>query len=282
MPKELKLAGLNVVFFESRLAKTMGDMLALHGAAAFSAPSMKEVPLENNPAAFSFGEALLAGRIERVILLTGVGTRALMTVLETRHPKEKILEALKKTVLIPRGPKPIRVLNEWGVPFQLSVPEPNTWKEILKTLDENQKTFPLSGKRVAVQEYGVVNQELLDGLAERGADVLRVPVYRWALPDDTGPLKKAIQEMLAGKTQVALFTTSVQADHLFKVAGPAAGDLKKAMNKMVIASVGPDCSEALRSHGLGVDIEPETPKMGPLVIQTAEKAALLLEKKSHG
>ena len=282
MPKELKLAGLNVVFFESRWAKPIGGMLGLHGAAAFAAPSMKEVPRENNPAAFSFGEELLAGRIERVILLTGVGTRALMTVLETRHPKEKILEALKKTVLIPRGPKPIRVLNEWGVPFQLSVPEPNTWKEILKTLDENQKTFPLSGKRVAVQEYGVVNQELLDGLAERGADVLRVPVYRWALPDDTGPLKKAIQEMLAGKTQVALFTTSVQADHLFKVAGPAAGDLKKAMNKMVIASVGPDCSEALRSHGLGVDIEPETPKMGPLVIQTAEKAALLLEKKSHG
>jgi len=189
----------------------------------------------------------------------------------------------KKLTIIPRGPKPIRVLNELGVPFAFTVPEPNTWQDIVKALDEHQSTVPLAGRRVAIQEYGIPNEELASALTARGATVLRVPVYRWALPDDTGPLKEAVKRILNAQAQVAVFTTSVQMDHLLQVADQTGGRdaLKKALNRMVIASVGPDCSQTIRSHGLPVDLEPESPKMGPLVLETADKARDLWNKKSQ-
>ena len=44
------------------------------------------------------------------------------------------------------------------------------------------QAIQLEGKRVAVQEYGVSNPDLIAGLEARGALVFPVPVYRWALP----------------------------------------------------------------------------------------------------
>ena len=281
MEKTLKLKGLNVICFEARHAKTLSDLVAKQGGVPFSAPAMKEVPLEKNPAVFLFAEEFFAGRIDVLILLTGVGTRALATVLETKYPREKFLEALRRIKIIPRGPKPIRVLNEWGIPFALTVPEPNTWKELLITLDLHKKEVPISGKKIAVQEYGVTNHELLSGLSERGAEVLRVPVYRWALPDDLSPLKEAIERVLDGRAEVTVFTTAVQMTHLLQVA-EMMGKKKEtviALNKTVVASVGPDCSEVLRANGVAVDIEPESSKMGPLIVAVGEQAASLLPNK---
>lgn len=286
---EKKLQGLNVVYFESRHSKTMGDLIALQGGTPFAARAMKEVPIENNPEAFEFAEKLFRNEIDALVLLTGAGTRALVSVLETRYPREKILDSLKKIAIVPRGPKPIRVLNEWGVPFALTVPEPNTWREVLLALDDAAGTpqaVPIGGKTVAVQEYGVSNPAFLDALRERKARVLRVPVYRWALPDDLTPLKTAVLKIISGEIQVAVFTTAVQIEHLFEVArqmGPAAHEtlLRDAFKKIAVASVGPDCSEALRNRGLSVDIEPETHKMAPLVTATAERAKRILEQKTQ-
>jgi uroporphyrinogen-III synthase len=289
MEKQTKLSGLNVVYFEARHAKALGDLLSLQGAKAYSAPAMKEVPLEDNVEALAFAEKLFSQEIDLLVLLTGVGTKALMAVLEPKYGKEKILDAFRKTTIIPRGPKPIRVLNEWNVPFAVTVPEPNTWKELLKAMDDNLSAIgagvgnrhacSLQGKTVAIQEYGVSNPKLILGLEERGARVLRVPVYRWALPDDTGPLEAEIQEMVAGHRQMVVFTTAVQAEHLFQIARKKGleAPLKAAMGKMVVASVGPDCSVALRGHGLRVDIQPESPKMGPLVVECAQKAKAVLQ-----
>lgn len=259
----------------------MADLVRVQGGNPISAPAMKEVPIENNPEAFKFGELLFSGKIDVLVLLTGVGVRALVSALETRYAKTDILAAFKRTVIVPRGPKPIRALNEWGVPFAVTVPEPNTWHEILKTLDENAAKIPLKNKTIAVQEYGVSNPDLLEGLKKRGANVLRVPVYRWALPDDLGPLESSIRQITEGKVHVVIFTTAVQCDHLFKVGDrmDLSSALKKAFQKIVVASIGPDCTQTLVSHGLKVDIEPENSKMGPLIVTVAERARDFLNKK---
>lgn len=276
-----KLSGLNVAIFESRLAKTMKDLVSLQGGVPFSAPSMKEVPLENNSEAFKFADKLFKGEVDVLILLTGVGTRTLVSALETRYSKSQIIDAWKKVLIVPRGPKPIKALHELGVPYALTVPEPNTWHEILKTLDQHKDKVPVQDRVVAVQEYGVTNTELLSGLNDRGAKVLRVPVYRWALPDDLGPLKAVIHQIVEGKMDVAIFTTAVQLDHLFRVADEMrqSEPLKSALKKLVIASVGPDTSDAIRSYGLPVDIQPESPKMGPLIAETAQRAKEILNAK---
>ncbi len=275
------LKGLNVVFFESRHSKTLGDLIALQGGVPCAAPAMKEVPLENNSQVFDFADKLLEGEIDVLIFLTGVGARLLVSVLETRYSRKQIFDALKKISIVPRGPKPVRVLNEWAIPYTLTVPEPNTWRELLQALDSAREKIPLSRKTVAVQEYGVSNPELLAGLRERGARLLSVPVYRWALPDDLNPLMQAITKMVSGQIHVALFTTAAQIDHVFQVAKKMKLEdtLKQAFGKIVVASVGPDCSQALKHHGLSVDIQPQSPKMGPLVLETAQCAQQSLQAK---
>lgn len=281
MEKELKLQGLRAVLFERRFADTLAGLIQIQGGVPLLAPAMKEVPLENNPAAFVFGEKLLKGEIDAVLLLTGVGTKFLLSLLETRHTKEDILDAFRKIPVVPRGPKPLRVMKEFDVTPAFIVPEPNTWKEILGAFDKNASQVPLAQKRIAVQEYGVTNKQLLLGLRARKAKVLRVPIYRWALPDDIRPLKDAIQMITNGKAELAVFTTAVQIEHVFQVAKKMKAEekLRASFKKMVIASVGPDCSAALESRGIAVDVEPESPKMGPLVLKLAEKAKEILERK---
>jgi uroporphyrinogen-III synthase len=69
--------GLRVVAFESRMAAETAAMIRRYGGVATVAPSMREVPLEDNPAAFDFARRLLSGGFDLVVFLTGVGVREL-------------------------------------------------------------------------------------------------------------------------------------------------------------------------------------------------------------
>ena len=269
--------GVRVVSFESRRAIEMKRLISNYGGDPLVAPSMREVPLERNEQALAFAADLFADRFDMVLFLTGVGTRALGKVVETRYELGKFLDALRRVKIIARGPKPVAVLREWDVPIHIRVPEPNTWREILAELE------PLpAGKRIAVQEYGKSNTELLGALRAGGLEVTTVPVYQWDLPEDTGPLSEAIQTICSGQAAVALFTTSVQVDHVLKVASAMGceNQLRARLNQMMIASIGPMASEALREHGLHVDFEPTHPKMGFLVKEAAEQSAAILAAKS--
>jgi len=183
--------------------------------------------------------------------------------------------------VVARGPKPVAALKEMGVPVRLAVPEPNTWRDLLRVLDENKATLPVEGRRVAVQEYGSSNADLLAGLAERGAQVTRVPVYQWALPEDTRPLRKVIETVTRGEVDVALFTTSIQVAHLLQIATEMnlEKDVRRAFARIAVGSIGPVTSEALREHGIEPDFEPTHPKMGILVNEAARGASEILARK---
>jgi uroporphyrinogen-III synthase len=270
--------GSAVLTLESRRGQEMIKLIESYGGRAVHAPAMREVPLSSNPEALNFADGLFAGRFDIVIFLTGVGARALLHVLEDAHPKERVLEHLRKVSIIARGPKPVVVLREWKVPIALTAPEPNTWHELLQAIDASQPD--LRGKRIAVQEYGVSNPGLIEGLGQRGADVTSVPVYRWELPEDTGPLRAAVTEVIASRIDVALFTTGVQIDHFFQIAEQERkkDELKAGMERLVKASIGPMTSDTLRGHGLLVDLEASHPKMGFLVKEAAEQAQALLQQ----
>jgi uroporphyrinogen-III synthase len=270
--------GLTVLTLESRRGQEMSRLIETYGGKPVHAPAMREVPLSRNPDALKFADALCQGKFDAVVFLTGVGARALSNVVEGVHPTEKFFEALRRVSVIARGPKPVAVLREWKVPVALTVPEPNTWREVLEAIDDNK--LDLRGKQVAVQEYGVSNLQLLEGLRKRGAYVTAVPVYQWELPEDTAPLRAAVEEVIARRIDVALFTTSVQIHHLFQIADQDGkqGALKAGMERMVKASIGPTTSETLRSHGLVVDLEASHPKMGFLVKEAAEQSEALFQK----
>ena len=275
-------AGLRVAAFESRMAEEMTTLIARHGGRPLVAPSMREVPLERNIEVLEFGERLLAGAFGMVILLTGVGARVMLKVLDTRWPREQTLAALGRTTLVVRGPKPHAVLREWGLQPALTVPEPNTWRDLVRALDERAPA--LTGTAVALQEYGAANPELLQALEARGAAVTRVPVYQWMLPEETGPLRSAVRALMNGEADVVLFTNAVQVEHVLQIADQEGGAdrLRRAMQSVVVSAIGPIVAERLRARGLPVDFEPSHSKMGIHVKETAERAAELLRRKRAG
>lgn len=275
------LAGLAIVSFESRRAAEMAKLIESYGGRAVVAPSMREVPLESNMEAIAFARALVAGELDLVIFLTGVGMQALTRIAETVYSRGQFAQALNRVTVVARGPKPMAALKEIGVGVAISVPEPNTWEDLLRSLDERRDSIPLEGRRVAVQEYGASNPELLAALADRGARVTRVPVYQWELPTDVGPLRAAIEAITRGEVDVALFTSSTQLDHLFRVAAEndSEAGLRKAFQRTLVGSIGPLTSETLRNRGVSPDFEAPHPKMGFLVNEAAKRAAELLSKK---
>lgn len=278
------LSGLRVLLLESRRAAEMAKLIENHGGRAIMAPSMREVPLESNTEALAFARTLAAGGFDIVIFLTGVGTRALARVVETLYPVEQFAAALRKIAVVARGPKPVAALKEMGVPVTLAAPEPNTWRDLLRALDENKDSLPLAGRRVAVQEYGEANAELLAALAARGARVTRVPVYQWALPEDTAPLRAAVEAIARAEIDMALFTTSVQIVHLLQVAREMnkEQELRRGFSTIVVGSIGPVTTEELREQGFHVDFEPAHPKMGFLVNEAAQHARAMLSQKQRG
>src|SRR3989442_9698399 len=177
------LIGLGVLRSESRGSAEMAELIRNCGGEPIQAPAMREVPLTDQREALAFGETLLVGDWDVLILLTGVGTRVLIATLATRWPKDEVVKALGRLTLVCRGPKPIAALKEVGLAPALTVPEPNTWRDLLSELD---RKLPVAGKRVAIQEYGARNEELLAGLRQRGARVTAVPGYRGALAGGLG------------------------------------------------------------------------------------------------
>jgi uroporphyrinogen-III synthase len=202
-----------------------------------------------------------------VVLLTGVGTRYLNQVIETRFHPGRFVSALKRVAVVVRGPKPMAVMREWGIPVAAAAPEPNTWRELLEVIR------PRPEKRVAVQEYGKPNPELIAGLEAQGRDVTRVPVYQWGLPEDLGPLREAIRGLAAREFAVVLFTTATQLDHLLQIAAEDGLEdaVKQGLDGAFVGSIGPTTSETLREHGIRVDLEPSHPKMGILLAETAAR-----------
>ncbi len=279
MPIDFK--GLNVVSFESRKSTEMAELIKAASGKPIIAPSMQEVALEHNTEALAFAELLFSGKIDVLILMTGVGTRLLAKAVAAKYLNEKFAQALESTQIVALGPKPVIALRELGLAPTMIVPKPNTWTDLLSTLDQR---LPVQGKTVAVQEYGHSDPELIKTLEDRGAKVVPVPVYRWALPEDLGPLRHAMKCIIDEDAQgadFALFTSSTQVRHLFDVAKADGKEsqLLDAFKRVCIGSVGPVASRAIVEQGLAVDYEPDTPKMSHLVREMARRGSDLLRKK---
>lgn len=227
--------------------------------------------MEDNSAAVAFIGELLAGKVDIVIFMTGVGARILLEAAATKYPREELTAAFATARVIVRGPKPVAILRAWNIHIDDRVPEPNTWRELLATIDAG---IPVADKRVAVQEYGKPNEKLYAELRARSAEVVPVTTYGWALPDDTEPLRQAVQATIDGEFDVLLFTSAQQIENLLQVAD--SNELKNswllAANECTIGSIGPTCSDALRDVGVTFHVEASPPKMAHLIRQTLDAA----------
>ena len=268
--------GLRVLSLESRRAKDMETLITRYGGVPFVAPSVKERSLDDPGEALKFVEELEAGAFDMVIFMTGVGLAFLRDTVKAHIPVDRLSEALRRAAIVARGPKPVPVLRELGVPPTIVIPEPNTWREIVSAVRNRPE------RRVIVQEYGRPNDELTQALEDLGARVWCFSNYKWDLPDDLEPLRNAVRKIAAGEVDVVLFTSSIQLDHLLEIAaelnlGREVRD--RLANHLVIASVGPIMTDRLAALGFPPDIIPAQPKMGALVKAASEQAVEKLARK---
>jgi len=275
--------GLRVLSLESRRAKEVEKLIRTYGGEPIVVPAMREVGLESNQQALEFASGILAGSYDLVIFMTGVGVRAMLEIVQTRFDREEFLTALRKVKIAARGAKPASVLRELKIPVDVTSEEPSTWREVLQAIDAAYGDS-LRQMHVAVQEYGASNPELLAELNSRSRELTKVPVYQWALPEDLQPLRECVLGLLNGMVDVVLFMTAVQIIHLFRVAEQMGvhEQLREALRKTVVLSIGPTTSEELEHYGIEPDFEPSRPKMGFLVNEAAQYSSRLLEKKRKG
>ena len=241
------------------------------GGRALLAPALAEVP-DVDPAGIArLVEALGRNPPRAAIFQTGVGTQALFAACDSLGIAPALLELLSNCVVVARGPKPTAALRFRGVRVDRCAEEPYTTAQVLESIAD----LALDGECVVVQRYGETNRELEHALSKKGAQIVEIPTYRWALPDDTAPLESLIDALARSEVDAAVFTSASQAHNLFALAERIGkrSSLAGNLNRVLVASIGPVCSAALKARGVNVALEASPPKLGPL-FAALEKALL--------
>ncbi|GGS23047.1 uroporphyrinogen-III synthase [Deinococcus knuensis] len=265
-------AGLNVLSLESRRSEEMHTLIRKYGGAPQVAPSMREMKLDLSAPLSQFERDLSAGDIHAVACLTGVGTRMFLKELAARDPQH--LETLRGVPFVSRGSKPAQALKAFGLSSTV-VPKPSTWHEVQEHLIATLER----GQHAVILEYGeAVPTAMLRELGYAGIRVTSVPVYRCAFPQDTAPLARAVRDVILGGPDILLLSSGTQILHFLKYAEKLnlLEEARAGLNRMVVVSIGPACSEAAADLGLRIDLEANPHKMGILVRTAAEHGPAIL------
>lgn len=251
------MKGKRVAILESRLGPEVADLVARRGGVPVHAPALAEAPDLDPQAIRALVESLVQAPPKLLVFQTGVGTKALFAATDALGLTGELKALCEKGVVVARGPKPTGALRARQVRVDRSAADPFTTEEILEAIAD----LDLRGARVVVQRFGSANVALDRALEARGAAVLEIPTYRWSLPPDTAPLLALAEALGRGGIDAVVFTNAEQLRNFLKVA-PQARD---ALNRTLVASIGPVASRALREAGVAVGLEANPPKLGALM-----------------
>lgn len=264
------LNGKVIAFLEARMRSEMAALIQRHGGIPYPAPALQENYLKDSPEVHRLVRDICDRHLSTVILLTGVGTRALIAAAAVMGLEEEFLRSLDTRTVIARSPKPARVLRQYNIHIDVMPPEPYTSQDLVEAIGG----IDLRGQEVAVQAYGSPNGFLVRSLQSRGARVREVTLYNWGLPQDAAPVIAMIDELSRGKIDALAFTSQPQVDNLLTIAAQAGKEssLRDILSggSVVVASVGPVCSRKLRDRGIKVDVEPDHVHMGNLIMALAQ------------
>jgi len=270
-PGKRSLTGKTIAYVEARMLSEMGALIERNGGTPYPAPVLQEVHLGATPEVIQLVDDICAGRVQVMVFQTSVGTKALFDSAASQGREAEILVALADITVIARSPKPASVLRRNKVHIDHMPPEPFTSSDLIAAIGE----LDLTGRSVAVQAYGGPNKLLTQTLKERGASVREVTLYTWGLAEDVQPVLGLINALENGEIDALAFTSQIQVGNLLSIAEQASKEesLRVALAKpeLLMASVGPVCTKRMIEAGFRVDVEPDHPHMGNLVLALAER-----------
>jgi uroporphyrinogen-III synthase len=270
----MPLSGLRVVSFESRRVDEMKKLIAATGAEPVVAPSVHEVLLEPGPDLMELAQKLRAHELDAVLFSSPGGARGLFQVARPVLSEDVLRTELARVTLVARGPKTLAALRSLGFENAIGSEPPHTSRELVRALEK----LGIAGRELAVVESGTPQLELETELTAAGAHVLGVSVYRYALPEDTSELSRAIEMVETGGAPIVLFTNARQVDNVFAVAN---GTFAAALDRCIVGAVGEITARRLSSHGVEADVVPSESRMDALVSAIAERAPALMEGRER-
>jgi|TARA_B100001245_G_scaffold133080_1_gene98629 uroporphyrinogen-III synthase len=265
------LEGKTIAYVEARMLSEMGGLIERNGGVPYPAPVLQEIHLGETAEVKTLVDDICSGTVQVMVFQTGVGTKALFDSAASQGREAEMLEALATTTVIARSPKPAAVLRRNKVHIDHMPPEPFTSTDLLVEIDG----LELSGKDVAIQAYGGPNSQLTQALEKRGATVREVSLYTWGLPEDITPVLGLIDALENGQIDAIAFTSQIQIGNLLSIAENAGKEASLrsllAVGPGVVASVGPVCTKRMLEAGFRVDVEPDHPHMGNLILALAQR-----------
>jgi uroporphyrinogen-III synthase len=237
---------------ESREIEVFAALLERRGARVIRCPliAIRDAP---DPApVLDWSRRLAAGGLDDLILLTGEGLRRILACIERHDPQLRapFVAALGPLRKITRGPKPAKVLRELGMRPDINAERPTT-DGVIASL----RALELTRRRVGVQLYGTdPNRPLLDFLEGAGAVVSTVAPYVYADAADDEAVRSLVAQLSAGAIDAVAFTSSAQVERLIAVV--AADGARAALERTLVAAVGPVVADTLHRHGIEAQLMP--------------------------
>jgi uroporphyrinogen-III synthase len=247
------LSGRTIAVPEGRELEVFASMLERRGARVVRCPlvAIRDAP---DPApVLAFARALAAGAFDDLILTTGEGLRRILGCIEAHEPalREKFVAALSQVRRITRGPKPAKALRELGLKSDIAA-DPPTTPGIIAALS----FLDLATRRIGVQLYGTEpNTPLVDFLRARAAAVHEVWPYVYADEVDDAAVRALLAQLQDGQVDAIAFTSTPQVERLFAAAPPA--QVSAALQRTLVAAVGPVVAESLARHGVRAGLMPQ-------------------------
>jgi uroporphyrinogen-III synthase len=278
LERSVNLGGAVVGITAARSASAQAEQVRRCGGVPVIAPTLATATADEDvqrAAVSRFLDRLVTGEIALVILLTGVGTRALIAAADELGRRDDLRAGLDRARVLSRGYKCTAALRTFGRQPDL-IPTLPTTTGVARELETYGERFgKLRGRQVAVQAYGTPAAELGAALALHGAEVSTIPLYRYRLPDDEAPVLNLLDELAAWKLDAVTFTSPPAVTHLFLLAeAHERADLLRAdLNRpgVVVAAVGPSTGAALRDEGVVPGVVADPPRLFRMLGLLAEK-----------
>ena len=260
------LLGRRVAIAGDRRFDDIKLLVEKQGGEAVSRPMMRSASLDDPETT----EALLKlcdEGCDWLILVTGMGTRAMVGAAETLGRKDDLLERMQAAKIAGRGYKTVKALKELGLKPTVQDDDGTT-----EALRRQLEPYDFTGARVAFKLHGERVPELTEWLVGRGASVFEIPLYRYHPPTDA-EVRTRLSEIFSGEVDAVAFTSNTQVRYLFSVAerfGQARALRDAFAGPVQAASVGSMTSASLREAGVTRITQPEHERMGAMIVTLAE------------
>lgn len=246
-------------------------LFAGRGAEVLHGPTLRTIDLSEDEALRAATAALAERPPDYLVVTTGMGMRRWLEAAARWELDKPLLAGLAATGtrVVARGAKANSAARGAGLDVWWRAPE-ETMREIVDHLAGHR----LGDARVAVQLFEPEGHPSTEMLRAMSGELVEVPVYQWALPDDPGPARRLVEAAVAGDLDAVTFTAQPAVHNLFRIAGDLGRreELRAALNGPVVAGcVGPVCASAATDEGVEAPLWPDPPRLPAMVRQVAAR-----------